>query len=106
MVIKVIDHEPQTWFLFQSDNLLLLDANCNHGAFGYSYMIELSADEVAEYKNGGHDYLSKLAFEIQYSAPVAKGSNSKYIGRDVSKKYSEQAMVAIKEWRNSNETVT
>lgn len=100
--MRVIDHEPHAWFFFEKDDSYFLDANCNHSAFGYSYMIELSSDEVAKYKNGDREYLGKLAYDIHYSAPIVKGSNSIYRGRDVSKEYSEQSMAAINLWRGAN----
>jgi hypothetical protein len=100
-MMEVVDHEPQAWFLFKDDESYFLDANCNHSAFGYSYMIKLSPQELDNYREGGHEYLSKLAYDIHYSAPVVKGSTSIYIGRDVTKEYSELSMAAIKRWRES-----
>jgi hypothetical protein len=98
--MKVIDHQHAAWFLFEHEGELYLDANCSHSAFSYCYMIQLSAEELAEYKIGGHEYLSKLAYDIHYSAPAVKGSTSKYIGRDVSSQLSEQSSAAVKSWRN------
>lgn len=99
--MKIIDQEPQFWFLFEHEEKLMLDVNCNHGAFGYSYMIILSSDEIENYKINGHNYINEIAREIQYSAPVAKGSKSIYKGRDVSKEYSETFVKTVKEWREN-----
>ncbi|MDH5433297.1 MAG: hypothetical protein OEY19_05085 [Gammaproteobacteria bacterium] len=101
-LMRVIDHEPHAWFFFEKGGVFFLDANCNHSAFGYSYMIELSPEETEKYKRGGREYLGKLAYDIHYSAPIVKGSNSIYKGRDVSKEYSEESMLAIKLWREAN----
>ncbi|MCH2159978.1 MAG: hypothetical protein MK096_14515 [Oleiphilaceae bacterium] len=98
--MKVIDHQRAAWFLFEHEGNLYLDANCSHSAFSYCYMIKLSAEELAEFKIGGHEYLDKLAYDIHYSAPAVKGSTSKYIGRDVSNKLSELSSTAIQLWRN------
>lgn len=51
----MLDHEPQSWFLFQAKGALYLKANCNHGAFGYSFMIRLTAAEVQRYRDEGRD---------------------------------------------------
>ncbi len=52
--MKVLDHEPQFWFLTEEGGSLFLDANCNHSFVGYSFMIELSPLEQTEYKTKGH----------------------------------------------------
>lgn len=101
--MRVIDHEPQAWFLVEEDGSYFLDANCSHSAFGYCYMVQLLPDETARYKNEGRNYLSILAHDIHYSAPVVIGSNSIYKGRDVSNRYSEKTKAAVKKWRESNE---
>ena len=100
--MRVIDHEPHAWFLFEEGGSYFLDANCSHSAFGYCYMVELLPDETAKYTNEGRSYLSILAHDIHYSAPVVTGSNSIYKGRDVSNHYIEKTKAAIKKWRESN----
>ena len=100
--MKVVDHEPHSWFLFEENHSLLLDVNCNHSAFGYTYMIKLSPEETIEYKALGNEYLNKLANDIQYSAPILKNSNSIHKGRDVSQKYSKKSLAAITKWRKKN----
>ena len=102
--MEVIDHEPHAWFLFREEDRLLFDANCNHNTVGYSYTIKLSPEEINKYKNGGHEYLNNLAYDIHYSAPVSNGSNSIYKGRDLSDKYSDKLIKAIKSWREENES--
>lgn len=99
--MKVIDCENQLWFLFEHQGKLLLDCNCNHSAFGYSYMIELNAKELAAYKEGGHVYLSTLAHDIHESAPILEKSNSQYKGRDLSSVYSELSLEAVRAWRQT-----
>lgn len=101
--MKVIDHENQSWFLFEHEGALLLDVSCNISFFGYTYMIELKEEELAAYDRDGHEYLSKLARNIQYSAPIAKGSNSIYKGRDLTGQYSELITVAVQKWRESEQ---
>ncbi|WP_203299231.1 hypothetical protein [Marinobacter sediminum] len=97
--MKVVDHEDQMWFLFEYQGALFLDASCNHSFLGYTYMIELNEQELTAYESGGHRYLSELAHDIHYSAPIVKGSNSIYKGRDVTKQYSELVSAAVQQWR-------
>lgn len=97
--MKVVDHEPHSWFLFEENGMLLLDANCNHSAFGYTYMVQLSPEELVEYRKKGRSYLNNLAHDIHYSAPIVKGSKSVYIGRDVSNENSEKSLTAVRTWR-------
>ena len=39
--MKVIDHEPQSWFLLEKDRAIFLDANCNHSFYGYTFTLQL-----------------------------------------------------------------
>lgn len=100
--MRVLDHEPHAWFLFEEDGSYFLDANCSHSAFSYCYMIELRSEEVSKYENEGRSYLSVLAYNIHYSAPIATNSKSIYKGRDVSSHYAEKTQAAIRKWRESN----
>ena len=65
-------------------------------------MIELNEDERELYKVGGHEYLSTLAHEIHYSAPIVVGSTSAYKGRDETKILGDLAMEAVRIWRASH----
>lgn len=96
--MKVVDHEPQIWFLLEEDGSLYLDANCSHSFIGYDFLIRLNSEEAAKYKAQGHAYLSSLADDIQNSAPILAASKSKYKGRDLSGEYSERVMAAVREW--------
>lgn len=89
--MQVVDHEPQAWFLFQGENSLLLDVNCNHGPVGYSVMIQLSVEEESEYSQKGRTFLNWLAQTVQDSGP-----ESDYQLRDVSAIYSRESMAAVK----------
>ncbi|AOT08723.1 hypothetical protein [Pseudoalteromonas luteoviolacea] len=97
--MKVIDSKNWAWYLFEHEGSLYLDANCNMSAFGYTYMIKLNEVEQQQYKSGGRDYLNKLAHDIHYSVPIAKGTTSIYKDRGVSKDLSALATEAVKTWR-------
>ena len=68
--MRVVDHAPQAWFLFQEGESFFLNANCNHGAFGYSFPIELSEEERAQYAARGRTYLDWPARAVHESAPI------------------------------------
>jgi len=102
--VHVIDHEPHAWFLFKEGDALLLDVNCNHGAAGYSIIIQLNVDEESEYSRKGHAYVDWLAQAVQDSGP-----GHGYQLRDVSATYAKESTAAVSEWRaardgRSNET--
>ncbi|MBJ6118200.1 hypothetical protein JAO76_08360 [Pontibacter sp. BT310] len=64
--MKVIDFEPQFWFLLQQNNSYFLDVNCSYSAFGYNRFIELNNSELVDYKEKGKLYLNDLGRDIQY----------------------------------------
>ncbi|GJG87788.1 hypothetical protein tb265_29690 [Gemmatimonadetes bacterium T265] len=97
--MEVVDHEPAAWFLLRESDALFLDANCNHGAFGYTFLIRLTADEAREYGRAGREYLSRLARAIQDTAPILEASRSPYKGRDLSRSHGERVTAAVLAWR-------
>ncbi|HAS8613913.1 TPA: hypothetical protein RQK39_004328 [Vibrio vulnificus] len=97
--MRVIDTEDQRWFLFEHEDDLYLDANCNHSFLGYTYMIKLNETELNQYQSEGREYLNQLSHDIHYSAPIANGSHSVFKGRDVTKQFSTLALAAIEKWR-------
>ena len=97
--MQVLDHEPQSWFLFEADGELYLDANCNHGAFGYSFMIRLTTAEVQRYRDTGRDYLSWLAQDIHNGAPILSASLSPYKTRKATKEEEAEASTALAAWQ-------
>lgn len=101
--MRVVDHEPQLWFLFEIDDEMYLDANCSHSFIGYNFMIQLSADECSKYRNQGRDYLSWLANDIHNSAPILSLSNSPYKTRKVSAEQEAKASAAFGIWMANQE---
>jgi hypothetical protein len=100
--LKVKDHIPAFWFLLTDDERWLFDVNCEHGAVGYSVLIELNEEERAQYATRGRSYLSALAEAINYSAPGVRDSDSIYKERDISMKYATKVTKAIELWRFSS----
>lgn len=97
--MRVIDAAPQWWFLLEENGSLFLDASCNHSFVGYSYMIELNADERDQYLREGREFLNQLATSIQDSAPILEVSTSRFKGRDVTRVYADQMARAIDAWQ-------
>jgi len=95
------DDECYGWFLLEEDGSLFLEASCNHSFVGYTFMIQLNAHEVDEYKQQGRACLHQLAQYIQDSVPIHKATQSIYKGRDVSSAYMEKAIAAVNAWRNA-----
>ncbi|HVG46292.1 MAG TPA: hypothetical protein VM890_16230 [Longimicrobium sp.] len=96
--MQVIDSEPAAWFLFEDGADLFLDVNCNHSAAGYSVLIKLLPEEVADYWTAGRSSISRLADRVQDSGP-----HGGYQKRDVSSTYGDASMEAVRAWRASTQ---
>ena len=97
--MKVVDHAPHHWFLLDDAGVLLLDANCSHGAVGYDFLVALTPEETAEYRRQGREYLGRLATAIHDSVPIAAATASAYRGRNLAATHGERVMAAIVAWR-------
>ena len=98
--MKVINYKDQRWTLYSENNALFLEAECEHGGgVGYSFLIELSADEIRAYEGNGSTYLDKLSHDIHYSAPSHINSNSEYKSRRASQEFLDRAYDAKELWR-------
>jgi len=97
--MKVVQHQPSSWFLLESDGRLLLDVSCEQSAFSFDVLVELNENEKSQYETRGKSYLNELAEAINYSAPAARGGNSIYKARNISKQYGEEVMSAVRTWR-------
>jgi len=96
--MKVIDHQPHVWLLLEDESGLLIDVECHNGAVSCSVLIRLNEEELAEYRDGGHAYLNRLAEAIHYSAPILAISNSPYKPRKL-RGYQDQVLEAIRQWQ-------
>lgn len=96
--MKVLDHEHYSWFLLQEGEDLILDIYCSHSFIGYTFTMKLTADEIAQFKQEGRNYLSWLAHEVHYSAPLVN-KKSPYRSRDISRECREIMLPVIVQWR-------
>lgn len=100
--MNVIDHEPHSWFLFDENGELFLDASCEHGAVGYSVLIQLNYEEVSKYSKEGRSYLNSLALQIHESAPGVIGSWSPYKSRNLTPLRKKDVMNAVRRWQEDD----
>lgn len=98
--MKVVDHAPPVWFLFEESDTLYFDAACDHGAFGYSWLIELNEDERRRFKEQGRRFLDWLAQDIHNSVPIVERSLSPYKEGNRDRGPGEKVMEAVKAWRS------
>ncbi|WP_174549116.1 hypothetical protein [Novosphingobium rosa] len=96
--MKVVDHEPHAWFLLEDEEALFLDAACNHSAFGYSWLIELNAEERQQFAEKGRPYIDWLAQDIHNGAPILEISQSPYKNRNRDRDLGPRVREAFKVW--------
>lgn len=99
--MKLVDQEPQSWFLLEENGALFLDAACDHGAFGYSWLIELNAAERQAYAAQGRAFLFWLAQDIHNGVPILEASRSPYKARNRDAALGGRVSEAIRLWRQS-----
>jgi len=99
--MDVIDNAPHGSFLLSEGDQLFLDINCNHNAFGYSVLLELSETERADLETHGRPALDELAAAVQDSAPILENSHSPYRDRDLEKSRGHEVFEAVYRWRKA-----
>ena len=97
--MKVLDHEPSSWFLLESDGSLLLDVHVNQGPVSGSLLVALTDGEQDAYEHQGRAALTRLAARVQDSAPLAAGSTSPYRARDLTRALGAEVTAAVVAWR-------
>ena len=98
----MLDHQPHAWFLLEDRDTLFLDVACSHSAVDYSVLIELNNQEVQSFKRDGRVFLDQLAYDIHYSAPGVRGSQSPYKLRNLTPIRGNEVDIAVKGWRALN----
>lgn len=97
--MQYVDHEPGAWFLVEQAGTFYLDARYSYSAvIDDSALIQLDESEVAAYRAGGHEHLSRLARRIHNSAPYR--DESAYFARNLYRgddghRYRDEVAVAI-----------
>jgi len=99
--MDVVDTRPHGWFLLSEGDKLFLDINCDHNAFGYTVLLELSPEEREDFETRGRLALDELAEAVQYSAPAARESTSPYRERDLEKVRGGEVSEAVDRWRRT-----
>lgn len=97
--MRIIDSEAQAWFLLEHEGDLFVDGNYNSSFVGYEFLLKLNSDERGRYEKEGRAYIEELTRTIQDSVPIARGSASPYVGRNLANAYSEQVLAAVEDWR-------
>jgi hypothetical protein len=99
--MKVIDHQPQAWFLFEDDGELYLDANCSNSFVGYSVVIALNVSERSAYAAQGGAFLDGLAASIQDSG-AGVVETSPFTARNLGVGYTalkQRISEAVRAWK-------
>ena len=96
--MEVVDTQDHAWFLLAKGRDLFLDVNCSYSAVSYPFLLQLSEDERRRYEDEGRDYLSKLAEEIQNSAPGVVGTQSEYKDRSLHQLHGAEVTQSIRSY--------
>lgn len=99
--MKIIDHEPQFWFLFEEQSELYFNVSCNHSFTGYDFSLQLNEAEKGEYIKKGRDYLNWLGEDIHNSAPLLEGT--RYRQRKALDEIEARINIAITQWQKSSD---
>jgi hypothetical protein len=99
--MRVVDSEPQAWFLLEHEGDLYVDGNYDYSFVGYEFLLKLNRDERACFESEGRAFVDGLTRKIQDSAPNARGSASPYAGRNLANILGEQVLDAVQTWRDS-----
>jgi hypothetical protein len=101
--MKVVDHVAGAWTMYVQGQDLFLEAACVRGAFGFSVLLRLDADETHAFGVDGRTYAGQLAAAVRTSM---MGSGSPFAARDVATLYSDRVATAMEAWRASTEAAT
>jgi hypothetical protein len=99
--MRVIDSEPQSWYLLEHDGDLFVDGNYDYGFVGYEFLLKLNAEERARFEEDGRSFIDYLTTRIRETVPIARGSASPFVGRSLSGAYGDQVLAAVKAWKRS-----
>ncbi|MCO6052319.1 hypothetical protein NGM99_21245 [Mesorhizobium sp. RP14(2022)] len=94
--MELLDEEPYAWHLLADGKTLYLNSFCSHSFFDYYFLMQLSEIELARFRSGGRDYLTKLAYDVHYSAPAVKGSTSRFKARNLTPKLGSRVLEALR----------
>jgi hypothetical protein len=94
--MKVIDYDPQFWFLLQDDNFYYLSIRCQQSFAEYELLIQLTQDECKEHHASGHGYIGELAERVNYRV-------RDYQSRDISKQRGDLVHQTIMAWKSTQD---
>lgn len=101
--MRVLISKPQAWYVLEHDGEIFVDGNYNHSFVGYEFLIKLHPEERARYDKEGRAYIDELTRKIQDTVPIALGSASPFVGRNLASTYGQQVLAAVQSWRAAGE---
>ena len=93
---KIIEHGPQIWQLYQSEEgELFLSVRCQNGFMDFDTMLRLSPEECLEYKVLGRVAVDYLGNKVSYWA-------AQYQDRNVAQQFAAEERQAVKAWLDAH----
>jgi len=99
--MRVIDSEPQSWYLLEHEGDLFVDGNYDYSFVGYEFLLKLNEEERARFEKEGRSFIDHLTTTVHETVPIARGSVSPYVGRSLSDVYGDQVVAAVQAWKRS-----
>jgi len=99
--MRVVDFEPQSWYLLEHEGDLFVDGNYDYSFVGYEFLLKLNEEERARFQKEGRSFIDCLTTRVQETVPIARGSVSPYVGRNLSAAYGEKVLAAVQVWKRS-----
>ncbi|MET3928052.1 hypothetical protein [Devosia sp. 2618] len=86
------------WQLLEEGDALFLNAYCSHSFIDYAFLMQLTADEITRFRASGRDYLTTLAYDVHWTAPIVKASKSPYKNRNLTPTRGGEVVAALNAW--------
>ncbi len=93
--MKVVEHEPASWFLLREESAYYLEVPCALGDRNFNLLITLTEDECKQYEISGKAFIQHMVVEIQ-------GFPQAYYNRNQSIELQKTVGKGILVWRKYN----
>ncbi|HEX4419348.1 MAG TPA: hypothetical protein VH165_15660 [Kofleriaceae bacterium] len=91
--MRIVDHQPSSWFLAEEDGALFLDVNCSQGPSGFSLLTRLTDDERVRIVREGRSATDAIARHLEHHATTL------FAERDLGPDWQARLSAAVTDWQ-------